>query len=106
MQYMLMGAGTIKRRVTLTAENIFERAEMYWRHVLGACGRYGFAIVLREMMRSGKFYPSARWIIPTQGRGMSMARAQVMFRMVHSYERTSISDIKLLFFDTTNVLGY
>ena len=98
-QYVMLGSSRIKKKCSITAENLFERVDMFWRHCLGASRGYGIVTVLREMIRSGQFFPSARWICPAQGRGMSRSRAQIMFRMVHSYEDTTLADINYIFFD-------
>jgi hypothetical protein len=104
-QYMLMGSGSIKKKCTLTAENLFEKIEMYARQNMGCCRQFGIVTVLREMMKTGLYYPSARFVIPAQGRGMNMARAQIMYKMIHTYEAITNTDITYIFFDKLETLG-
>ena len=96
---MLFGAGDIKKRVTLTSENFFQRCEMWWRYKTGCDPSVQLDSILRDMMRSGLFYPSTRWITPTQGRGMDKNRARVMFKMIRDYERVGHGDVNVIFFD-------
>ena len=96
---MLLGAGSIKKKIQLTSENIFEKVEMFARLKLGCSRSHGIVTVIREMIKTGEYYPSARWIIPAQGKGMSVARAQIMYKMVHSYEEITNTDVQYIFFD-------
>jgi hypothetical protein len=34
------------------------------------------------MLRTGKYFPGAMWVIPYQGRGMSHERARALWRMI------------------------
>ena len=103
---MLFGAGDIKKRVTLTSENFFQRCEMWWRYKCECDTTIDIITVLRDMMRSGLFFPSARWITPTQGKGMDKNRARVMFKMVRDYERVGYGDVNVIFFDDTHADRY
>ena len=97
-QYMLHGKAPLRRRVILSAENLFERAEMFWRLKLGAV-QCGIIVVLREMIRSGEYFPSCTWVKATTGSGMDLHRAQSIFRMIREYELCSSDDVHSVFFN-------
>ena len=97
-QYMLYGRAPLKKRVTLSAENLFDRSEMFWRVKLGAVD-CGIITVLREMIRSGEYFPSCTWVKSTNGSGMDLSRAQSIFRMIRDYEFCSSDDIYSVFFN-------
>lgn len=73
--YVRNGADKVINRVCLTSGNIFDRCFIYWKCKLGCRLCMDLPSCLLKMLRGGKYYPSASWIIPHQGRGMDYMRA-------------------------------
>lgn len=47
----------------LNPKNIIEKAAHYWRHFLRSNPRCTLPVVILRMVRTGKFFPSAAWIM-------------------------------------------
>ena len=78
--------------------NLWARADLFYRFNFLRMGEPLTRVLLR-MMRSGRFYPSGRWVIPNQGRGMVSRRADAAWRMLTEPHRTDIQDIGAVFFE-------
>ena len=55
--------------------------------------------VLTAMIRTGKFYPVAKWVAPFAGRGMDPDRAEAAFRMMTEPETCMPADVARVFFE-------
>ena len=99
--YLKYGAGEVKKRDTINYTNMFAKMEMWWRHKMNCDMEVDITLILRDMMRSGKFFPDARWITPSYGLGVDPHRSRTMFRMVRDYENVTEHDIKVIFFTPT-----
>lgn len=97
--YIKFGKGELKNRVMLNPNNMFERAQLYfmyrWR---GRKGEVDIERVLLRMMRTGKYAPSAQFVIPYQGRGMERRRANALWRMIIAPSTTEQHHINDVFF--------
>lgn len=81
-EYLKYGAGDLKKRTPLTPTSIFAKAAVYYQlHARGDRNTITFQQLLLEMMRTGKYFPVATWVIPFQGRGMSHQRAAALWKM-------------------------
>jgi hypothetical protein len=73
--YARHGAGDLKGKTRLTMTNVLQRAMHHWQFKLGAAqDQQDLETVLLDMVRSGKFYPCSRWVVPSQGQGMNKKR--------------------------------
>ena len=104
IQLILHGAGSIKKMKTLTYENFFTKVEMWLRHKAGCDARIGIITLVRDMIRSGLFFPSAQWVIPSKGQGMDVVRSAAVLEMLRAHENTTHQQIKDVFFNTNG--GY
>jgi hypothetical protein len=81
-EYLKYGAGDLKKRTPLTPSSVFAKAAVYYQlHARGDRNTVTFQQLLLEMMRTGKYFPVATWVIPFQGRGMSHQRAAALWKM-------------------------
>ena len=53
--------------------------------------------ILRDMLRSGNFYPTMWWIMPSNGSGLSQERLEVLFNIMRDWESTTRSDVRTIF---------
>lgn len=60
--------------------------------------------VITRMLRSGKFVPSADWVIPVKGNGMELDRAEVAWKVLIDPQNTSMVNTEFLFTKPTGVL--
>lgn len=97
--YVQLGAGPLKNKTMLTPSNLYKRALVYFQmHYKGDKNSCTFQDVLMDMCRTGKYYPSASWVIPFQGKGMSHERAAALWRIMVAPSSTTATHIHKVFF--------
>ena len=104
-QYLMHGAGPLKDRCVLTPKNLFERAIIFYNQHERANPRVQLPLLLTRMMQSKKYYPSAEWVIPHQGQGVDMDRANRVWRMLVHPQETIVEDVYLVFSRRQSVPG-
>ena len=99
--YARHGAGDLKGKTRLTMTNVLQRAQHHWQFKLGAAqSSIDLPNVLLDMLRTGKYYPCTRWIVPTQGQGMHKKRCMDVWKcMVAPGEVTSDTVNSVFFHD-------
>jgi len=65
-EYLRKGAGPLKNKASLTPHNIFHKAAAFHKLSMRAARRVGLHHVLKAMLQTGKYYPSANWIMPVR----------------------------------------
>jgi hypothetical protein len=101
-EYAKYGAGPLKNRAVLTAQNLFHRTLIYWLYVNPDRRVIDLEQVLRDMLRTGKYYPAAAWVTPHQGRGMVPDRARALWEIMREPHLTSLQHVRTVFFDDTH----
>ena len=96
-QYLMHGIGPLKDRTSITPGNIFDRAIIFYNQHERGRPRVQLPQVLTHMITSTKFYPSSQWVIPHQGQGMDMDRANKVWRMMVHPKETKVEDVFLVF---------
>ena len=120
-EYTMHGAGDIKNRQTLDAKTLLQKIELWWKFKVSSCTlphhmhsiltvlpitspqtgcdpNMDVITILRDMLRSGHFFPSMSWIIPPGGSGVSQEKLSIMFELVRNWEKTTRSEVRTLFF--------
>jgi hypothetical protein len=97
-EYAKYGAGPLKNRCVLTAQNLFHRALIYWLYIGDNRSVTALETVLRDMLRTGKYYPAAAWVTPHQGRGMVPDRARALWDVMREPAQTTLSHVQQIFF--------
>jgi hypothetical protein len=94
--YLKFGAGNLKKRTQLTPTNLFTKAMVFYSlHSRDDRNAVTIQQIILEMIQSGKYFPSATWVIPFQGRGMSHPRAQALWRMYKAPMSVTVEDVHL-----------
>lgn len=94
--YLKYGAGNLSKRTQLTPSNIFTKAQVYYSlHARDDRNTVAIQQLLLEMLQTGKYFPSATWVIPFQGHGMDHARAQALWRMYKAPLSVTATDCHL-----------
>ncbi|KAK9901109.1 hypothetical protein WJX75_005848 [Coccomyxa subellipsoidea] len=75
-QYLLYGADHIENRVPIDLYNFWPRLHLYSQYSATRPLGESLERTVTRMMQSGKYYPSAKWVVPAAGRGMVLAKAQ------------------------------
>ena len=57
------------------------------------------SLIVRDMLRSGLFYPSTEWCKPSAGRGMVLRHAEVMWKIVGNFDCVTEEDVMAVFFN-------
>lgn len=96
-QYTLYGAGDIKHKTALEPKTLLSKIEMWYRYKCCSDRNIDVITILRDMLRSGLFYPTMWWIMPTGGAGLSQERLQIMFDIMRDWEATTRSDVRAIF---------
>lgn len=96
-QYTLHGAGDVKGRTALDCKTLLSKIEMWYKFKCGSDANIDVVTILRDMLRSGNFYPTMTWIMPSGGVGLSQERLQVMFNIMKNWEATTRSDVRAIF---------
>jgi hypothetical protein len=102
--YIAHGAGKLKNRTELKPGNLFRKALNFYQFKLNAPGgqRSYLPSILLDMMRTGKYFPSASFVMPYQGSGMDERRAASMWRCLVDHEAVDEDDITRIFFHCSN----
>lgn len=61
--YTRLAAGPLKNLTVVTSTNLLHKATAFHRIAMGNQVDVALPHVLHEMMKTGKYYPSAQWII-------------------------------------------
>lgn len=95
-QYSLYGKEESKNRVVLIMTNIVDRV-FQWRRFNGKHPLVvDFNKDLYDMIKTGKYYPSASWVVGVSGRGYEPYRMQSLYKMMVcpvDTSRTHISNV-------------
>lgn len=95
-EYLKYGAGNLKTRTALTPSSMFTKALVFYSlHAREDRNSCTFQSLLLEMLKTGKYFPTASWVIPFQGRGMSHHRAAALWKMYISPATVTPEDVHL-----------
>jgi hypothetical protein len=102
--YIAHGAGKLKNRTELKPANLFRKALNFYQFKLNAPGGEESYLpsILLSMMRTGKYFPAASFVMPYQGSGMDTRRAGSMWRTLVDHEAVDEDDINRIFFHCSN----
>ena len=102
-EFIKYGNLSLKNKVEINPNNFFERLLHFFTYRYHG-GLLGVDIVdiVRCMMRTGFFYPSARWVTPFAGRGMDFQRADACFKMLMNPDAITNTDVRRVFFDPSS----
>ena len=93
-----LGAGDLKHRTEISPANLFKKATAYWTFKLNKSRQQGdLPNVLLQMMRSGKFFPAARWCSQVYGQGFTRERANTMWKLYTYPDEIDVDDIEDIF---------
>lgn len=93
-----LGAGDLKNMTEISPANIFKKAKNFWTYKLGSSRQEAeISNVLTKMMRTGAFYPAARWITPAPGMGLCKERANAIFRAYIAPAEVDEDDVDEIF---------
>ena len=71
----------------------------WWKFKLGAPENPCWDHVIADMLRSGKFFPDTKWIMPKFGEGMTPSKVSTMMKIACYPERVTVEDVNYIFFD-------
>jgi hypothetical protein len=98
-QYLLMGAGDLKFRCSLTPRNLLPKAIHFKTfHMRDRFNRNCLAYVLLKMLRSGNYFACPSWVTKYQGGGMQYVRADALWRTMCEPKTITLDDVKDIFF--------
>jgi hypothetical protein len=94
-EYLKYGAGSLKKKTSLTPRNIFAKAMLFTEMHLHntPMGQLTFPQTLVEMLHTGKYYPEG-FVLPYGGRGLSHERAGAQWRLQTAPETAQPEDIQ------------
>ncbi len=98
--YLRLGAGPLKNKTELTQKNVFAKAVHFATfHGVGKSFREPCLVdVLSAMLRTGLFYPSANFVMPSGGRGMDGERAECLFGALMDPEGVTAAMVERVFY--------
>lgn len=97
-RYVLYGADIMKNRIALDMFNFFPRLHMFAKFSPGRDLGEGLQRTVLRMLRSGKYYPAAKWVVPITGHGMALGRAEACWKMMVQPEKINWHDVEMVFF--------
>lgn len=101
-EYLKHGAGPLKQRVVLDPARIFDKAMAFANMRMRGKLRPSLTCVLQQMMLTGKYYPSASWVVPSAGMGWDLDRANAAWKMMLLPRETTFQDVEFVFGRRTN----
>jgi hypothetical protein len=96
--FELLGNTGLKHRVKVMPVNFFDRVFHYYNYSYKGPRQTSLGAIVLDMMRSGKFYPDAKWVTPAIGGGMDYRCATAAFKMMAVPKYTNGGDIMNVFF--------
>ena len=99
--YVAHGSAAFSKRCELNSKNILERIYVWRHHRMRYLASPSLTVILVQMMRSGRFYPSSTWALVRSTANSTLldqAKAEAWWRMVDAPSITSIQDVETLFF--------
>ena len=100
-EYEKLGAGPLKNKLMLNPHNVISKALNFQQfHYKGNRNGATFPRTLRQMLRTGKFYPAATWVIPYGGKGLSYPRMAALWSMLLNPAGTTEDMVHQVFFST------
>lgn len=96
-EYLKHGAGPLKQRIGLDPNKIFDKALSFANMRMRGKSRPSLSLVLQQMILTGKYYPTAHWVVPTSGHGWDLDRANAVWKMMLLPHETSLDDVKFVF---------
>jgi hypothetical protein len=89
-------------RITINKGNVFKLAVRFWKTHLTPL-QVPLDHVLKYMMQSDMYIPSAQWLMAAYGKGMDNDRSQALFDVLHQdMANTTIRQVRQIFFDNCN----
>jgi len=80
--YCQYGNGDLKNKSVTSVHTVFERCSTFYKLKMQKFfNRPSIQHVLLRMHKTGRYYPTASWIVPTGGRGMNVDRANAAWLM-------------------------
>ena len=53
--------------------------------------------LLQQMLQSGLYFPSKRWVMPTGGAGLDQERLETLFNVAKDFKAPTRSDVRMIF---------
>ena len=80
--------------------NVLQKALLYYKCKAkdGTESPPSLLRVLQDMIRTGLFYPSSKWLAPCQGSGMDVGQAAAAWDMLTAPQSCSAQDVYKVFF--------
>ncbi|KAL3691591.1 hypothetical protein R1sor_005242 [Riccia sorocarpa] len=94
-RYLILGACDYKNQVELTPYNILARAMQFRKHRVSNPIGISMRGCIRQMMLSGHYYPSLRWLFSLT---VSRIRAETLWRLATQPESTKPVDVDEVYF--------
>ena len=80
--YCQYGNGDLKNKSVISVHTMFERCStLSFYKLQNSLNRPSIQHLLLRMHKTGRYYPTASWIVPTSGRGMNIGRANAAWSM-------------------------
>ncbi|MCO5566969.1 hypothetical protein L7F22_020652 [Adiantum nelumboides] len=95
--HSLYDVDALKNKVCLSPANVFDRCLMFWRFKLNHPVGNRFLDIVQRMVRSGHYYPSSHWIIPSRGRGMTCSKIDALWKCMAFSSSVTERDIRQIF---------
>ena len=95
-------AGPLKERIMLEPERIFGKALIFANMRIRGKLRPLLSCVLHQMVLTGKYYPSAKWVVPSPGMGWDLDRANAAWKMMLLPHESSFEDVEFVFSRRSN----
>ncbi|KAI5056359.1 hypothetical protein GOP47_0028177, partial [Adiantum capillus-veneris] len=87
------GQGELKHRVALTPVNMFDRAYVYMENFVADREGMSLPHTLLRMLATGRYYPSATWVVPKSGSRMELGRAMAIWQSMKEPTSVTLDDI-------------
>lgn len=101
VEYLQHGAA-LKNRIALSPSNLLSRAFMFHTYVIRDRMRTSLLSTLTAMVRCGRFYPDASWVIPRMGGGMERVRAELVWKALVSPADMTVQEVYNVFFSSSS----
>ena len=92
------GASDLKSKIIINLSNILEMCCRFSRAHLRNVRFVTWDLVLLKMCQTGNYFVTASWITPYAGKGLEIARADAVWKMVQRPEDMCMTDVHLIFF--------
>ena len=97
--FLQYGQGDLKNKSVISVHTIFERCTTFYKLKMQKFfNRPSIQHVLLRMHKTGKYYPTAAWIVPSGGRGMSLDRANAAWLMSVNPDEVKMDHVVSVYF--------